>query len=312
MTGNKSIEVVIGKESKFKLYTVSILFTLFVGFSFLFAKLGVGAASPLELITYRFNIAVISILIALAFKLVKMDLKKKSMGKLLVVALCYGGFIGFQAIGLKYATSIEGGIIFAVIPILTMIMAALLLKEKTNNKQKIFVSLSVLGVVLMFIMSAGGISGMSFIGLIILFFSSFALALSNVLNRKIRRLFTPTEISFVIVTSCCILFNIVTFADGLQNGTLNHYFDSLRNLNFLVSVIYLGVTCTFLTSLMNSYLLARMEAVKVTLFGNASTAISILAGVLLIGEPLQLYHILCTALIIVGVAGTSLARGKIN
>lgn len=297
----------IGQESKSKVYAVSLLFTLFVGFSFLFAKLGVGASSPLELITYRFNIAVISIVIALAFKLVKVDFKKKSIRKVQMVALCYGGFIGLQAIGLKYATSVEGGIIFAIIPIITMMIAAALLKEKTNTKQKLFVSLSVFGVVLMFIMSAGGVNRMSFLGLFILFFSSVSLALSNVLTRKIRGLFTPTEISFVIVTSCCVIFNAITIGTRIQAGTLSQYFEPLGNLNFVISVLYLGITCTFLTSLMISYMLAHMEAVKATLFGNVSTAISIVAGVLVIGEPLQIYHIICTLLIIVGVAGTSLA-----
>ncbi len=299
-----------GEESKGKVYSVSVVFTIFVGFSFLFAKLGVEAASPLELITYRFNIAVISILIALAFKFVKIELNKKPIRKVLMVALAYGAFIGLQAVGLKYSTSIEGGIIFAIIPIITMLIASVLLKEKTNARQKIFVSFSVLGVVLMFVLSAGGISKMSSSGLIILFFSSVSLALCNVLTRKIRSIFTPTEISFVIVTTCCILFNLVSITAEIQNGTLLNYFLPLSNINFLISVLYLGITCTFLTSLMNSYLLARMEAVKVTLFGNMSTAISIVAGFLIIGEPLQLYHILCTLLIIVGVAGTSLAGRK--
>lgn len=297
----------MAQESKAKVYSVSLLFTAFVGFSFLFAKLGVGAVSPLALITYRFNVAVVAILIALAFRWVKIDLKGKSIKKVLMVAMFYGGFIGLQAIGLKYATSIEGGIIFAIIPIITMLIAALLLKEKTTNKQKAFVSLSVLGVILMFIMSAGGISRMSFVGLLILFLSSISLALSNVFTRRIRSFFTPTEISFVIVTACCILFNGVTILNGIQNGTLDQYFEPLGNINFLISILYLGITCTFLTSLMISYMLAHMEAVKATLFGNLSTAISMLAGVLVIGEPLQLYHVICTLLIITGVVGTSLA-----
>ena len=91
-----------GQESKIKVYAVSILFTIFVGFSFLFAKLGVGAASPLELITYRFNIAVISIAIALAFKLVKIDFKKKSIKKVLPWNVSVGVSVDSSACSLQY------------------------------------------------------------------------------------------------------------------------------------------------------------------------------------------------------------------
>jgi len=298
------------QESKAKVYAVSLLFTAFVGFSFLFAKLGVTASSPLELITYRFNIAVLAIGLALAFKLIRTDFKKKPIRDDLTVALCYGGFIGLQAIGLNYATSVEGGIVFAIIPIITMLLAAGLLKEKTTTLQKLFVSLSVSGVILMFIMSAGVIDGMNFLGLVILLLSSISLALSNVLTRKLRKAFTPTEISFTIVITCCLIFNAVSIGSEIYQGTLDQYFAPLSNTSFLISVIYLGVTCTFLTSLMISYMLANMEAVKATLFGNVSTAISIIAGVLIIGEPLQFYHLLCTSLIIIGVAGTSLSGKK--
>jgi drug/metabolite transporter (DMT)-like permease len=246
----------------------------------------------------------------LAFKLVRTDFSKRSIRDVLAVALCYGGFIGLQAIGLNYATSVEGGIVFAIIPIITMLMAAGLLKERTTTLQKLFVSLSVTGVILMFIMSAGVIDGMNFIGLVILLLSSISLALSNVLMRKLRKVFTPTEISLTIVLTCCLVFNVISIGSELYQGTLDEYFAPLGNSSFLISVIYLGVTCTFLTSLMMSYMLAHMEAVEATLFGNVSTAISIVAGVLIIGEPLQPYHVLCTLLIITGVAGTSLSGKK--
>ena len=53
-----------------------------------------------------------------------------------------------------------------------------------------------------------------------------------------------------------------------------------------------------------------MEAAKGTIFGNVSTAISIVAGVVVLGEDLMWYHIVCTALIIAGVVGMSLSGRK--
>ncbi len=295
------------KESTLKIYTASIVFTLLVGFSFLFSKLAVGVATPLELITFRFDFAVLGIMAAMAMGAVRVGFKGKSIRKVMPVAVFYGGFIVLQAIGINYSTSVEGGIIFAIIPIITMIIAAFLLKEKTSALQKIFVFMSVAGVILMIVSSTGNVGGLNLKGLIILFLSSLSMAFCNVFMRQIRRDFTPTEISFVIVVFCCLLVNGYVIGIGLQNGTLFQYFEPMLDWKFAVSVIYLGITCTFLTSLLISYMLAHMEAVKATLFGNLSTAISILAGVLIFKEPLTGYHLICTVLIIAGVMGTSVS-----
>ncbi len=293
-----------------KVYAVSLLFTVLVGFSFLFSKLAVISATPLELITYRFNFAVIAVFAALALRIVHIDLKNKPFMKVFPIAATYGGFIAIQAIGIKYATSIEGGIIFAIVPIITMVVASLMLHEKTTGLQKVFVSMSVTGVILMFVIGAGWDAGFNIKGIFLLFLSSLSMAFSNVLMRHARKIFTPTEISFVIVTGCCVAANIVTIINGIQNGTIMEYLRPMSDWKFAVSVIYLGVTCTFITSLLMCYMLAHMEAVKATLFGNLSTAISIVAGVLIFGEPLTIYHIICTMLIITGVIGTSTAGRK--
>ena len=50
-----------------------------------------------------------------------------------------------------------------------------------------------------------------------------------------------------------------------------------------------------------------MEIVQSTILGNASTAISILAGAILLGEPLTIHHIVCALLILAGVIGLALA-----
>jgi drug/metabolite transporter (DMT)-like permease len=298
------------QTSSVKVYAVSLIFSTLVGFTFLFTKLGVGVAAPLALTTFRFDFAVLGIVIALLAKIVRVDFKNKPIKNVIPVALFYGAFVAIQAWGLSYATTVEGGIIFAIIPVITMIIATFILKEKTTIRQKFFVILSVFGVILMFFMSAGGSVKLSLAGLFILFLSSVSMSLCNVLMRRIRHQFTPTEISFVIVMLCTVLLNIANIGQSLFAGTLSTYFIPLLNVQFLISVIYLGVLCTFITSLLMSYMLAHMEAVKASLFGNLSTAISIVAGVMIFKEPLQWYHIVCTALIIVGVVGTSLSGSQ--
>ena len=77
-----------------------------------------------------------------------------------------------------------------------------------------------------------------------------------------------------------------------------------------IATAYLGIGCILLSAHLMSYMLSKMEAVKGTIFGNLSTAISIVAGVVILGEPLKWYHVVCTVLIIAGVIGLCLSGGK--
>ncbi len=288
-----------------KVYGSAVLFSLIVGFSFIGVKTCVSIATPLETLTFRFNFAFLATVMIVLIGLVKLDLRGKPKKKLALTAGLYLGFMVLQTIGLVFSTSIESGIIFAVIPILAKVIASVFLKERTNWKQNIFVGMSVSAVITMFVLSATDFS-VNVVGLIILILSSVSMACSNVMMRYVRGVYKPFEITFFITGGGCILFNLATIIFGIKNGTLGAYFEPLSNMNFVLATAYLGIPSTLISALIMAYILAHMEAVKATIFGNLSTAISLVAGVIVLREPLESYHILCTLFIIVGVIGLSL------
>ena len=288
-----------------KVYGSAVLFSLIVGFSFIGVKTSLSVATPLETLTFRFNFAFLATLIILLFGLIKIDLSGKPKKKLALTAGLYLGFMVLQTIGLVFSTSIESGIIFAIIPILAKIIASLFLKENTNWKQNVFVCMSVAAVITMFVLGASDIS-VNIVGLVILLLSSVSMACSNVMMRYVRGVYKPFEITFFITVGGCIIFNLATIVFGIKNGTLGDYFEPLSHMNFVLATAYLGIPSTLVSALIMAYMLAHMEAVKATIFGNLSTAISIVAGVVILGEPLRFYHIVCTILIIVGVIGLSM------
>jgi multidrug transporter EmrE-like cation transporter len=69
--------------------------------------------------------------------------------------------------------------------------------------------------------------------------------------------------------------------------------------------LYIGIACTFLTGSLISYALRHLPAMTATIWGNLATVTSIIAGAVLLKEPLYTYQIVCTVLIITGVAGIS-------
>lgn len=288
-----------------KIYGSALLFSLIVGFSFVGVKTSLAAASPLVTLTYRFNFAFLASLIILLTGLLRINIRKKPKKMLVLTAGLYLGFMVLQTVGLVFSTSVESGIIFAIIPIIAKIVAAVFLKENTSWKQNIFVCMSVASVITMFVLGASDIA-VNLAGLLILLLSSVSLACSNVLMRYVRGVYTPFEISYFIAACGCLIFNLATIIAGITNGTIDRYFEPLNNMSFMLATAYLGILSTLISSVLMTYMLAHMDAVKATIFGNLSTAISIVAGVVLLGEPLQAYHIVCTILIIGGVIGLNL------
>lgn len=288
-------------------YGAAVLFSLIVGFSFLAIKNSMVVATPLEILTHRYNFAAIAAFIPLALGHRDVNFENKSREKLFLTTGFYLGFMSFQALGLVFATSIESGIIFAVVPIFAKIIAYFYLGEKGTLVQNAFVILSISAVIAMFVFGAQDFQGVSMIGLILLIISSVLMAFSNVFMRGVRGEYNPATIAFSIAVGGCLLFNMISLASGVVTEGPLQYFAPLRHWEFVVATAFLGALSTTFSSRLIAYMLAHMEAVKATIFGNLSTAISIIAGVIFLKEPLHLYHIVCTTLIIIGVIGTSLS-----
>lgn len=292
------------KTNQIKAYSVAIAFSVLVGFSFLGVKTCIPVANSLQILVHRYNFALLALALLFVFRIVKIDLRGRSKKNLILTAAFYIGFMILQVVGLCFATSIEGSIIFAIVPILAQIIAALFLGERATLVQNLFVCLTVASLILMILAGSTDIS-FHLGGIVLLLLSSISMAVSNVFMRYVRAQYRPIEISAAIIIGGCIVFNIAFLVYGAFSGNLNTYFEPFRHREFIIAAAYLGVGCILASAQMMSYLLSKMEAVKATVFGNVSTAISIVAGALVLGEPLFWYHIVCTAFIIIGVVGLS-------
>lgn len=293
-----------------KTYGSGLLFAVLVGFSFLGLKQMVQYGNAIEVIAYRYTFAAIALAICLGLKIVKVDFKGKPvLRKALPVASFYVLFMLFQAAGLKFATTIESGIFFSIIPIVAAIISAVVLNEKSTFAQSIFMLLSISALIVMILCGATSLH-LNVPGVTFLSISSLCMAVNNVFMRYIRREFTAIEMTSVIIIEGFVVLNLICVVWGLINGNLMDFFSLVTHPKFVIAGIYLGIPCTLVSAALMAYMIRRVVAVKATIFGNLSTAISIVAGVVVLHEPLYWYHILCTVLIIVGVIGVSVSGMK--
>ncbi|MDQ0878574.1 drug/metabolite transporter (DMT)-like permease [Paenibacillus sp. V4I3] len=294
-------------------YIFAVLNAVIIGFSFLFAKIALDHASPLDTLTYRFAVSFSVLSIPVALGLVKLNYRGKPLIKVFLLATTYPlGFFTLQAYGLLHTSSAEGGILYAFTPIVTMVFASLFLKETTSVLQKLSIFLSVFGVLFIFIMKGSTLNWSNMTGIILLVLTCVAFAGYSVLARSLSKQFSPAELSYFMLGIGFATFLIVSLSSHAGAGTFEAFLSPLSNPSFIVAILFLGLFSSLVTALTGNYVLSKIEASKMSVFTNLSTIVSIVAGALFLGEKVTVYHLIGSVMILTGVIGTQyLGRYKV-
>src|SRR5690606_30875238 len=210
---------------------------IIIGFSFVVLKTGLQYASPYAVLFDRLLMAALVIYILKKIKIVKIDKITNSYKfKLFFLSLLYPiAFFLFQNLGIIYITASEASIIYSLIPILTTIASAILLKEKATGLQKIGVLLSFSGMVYISVHSFSGFSD-SAKGYIILFCSLLSIVFYYIFLKKF-----VNKISAISITYYLILFALLpSFALYLSAAALSDQYllnwQRLLNFNYLLTI----------------------------------------------------------------------------
>ena len=296
-------------SEKGKLYGAAIAFTLSIGFSFFGIKKCVPFADSLTLLTYRYATALVGVIL---FVLITRALGKtpqkrpgRPKGKLYLAASFYILFMIFQIAAMYFATSIEGAIVFAMVPIFAKIIGRLVLGERSTPRQNFFVIITVAALIVLIILNATDLT-MNVTGLVMMTIGSIFMACHNVSVRYVRGVFSPIEITACIATGGSVIFIAASLIRSIARGDLWSLIEPLTHPQFVIWASFLGIFCILLSALFMSYMLAHMEIVQSTVFSSASTLVYIIAGALILGEPLYWFHYICGALILAGVIGLTL------
>lgn len=290
-----------------KVYSAAILYAIITGLSFLFGKIALEVSRPMDLLAHRFFIAFLGVVISMIIRPVKLNYTKEGVIRILPLAILYPFlFFLFQTFGLQYTSSSEAGILLAVVPVFTLILANIFLREETTLLQKISILLSVVGVVYITMMKGSNLDFNNIKGVILLLLSVLSLSGYNVMARGLTKDFTSVELSYMMITISFISFNTISIIGHGISGTLSRYYLPLLNLRFIMAAVYLGILSSLITSLLSNYVLSKIEASKMSVFSNLGTVISIIAGMIFLREKVFYFHILGSILIVGGVLGTNL------
>lgn len=196
-------------------------------------------------------------------------------------------------------------------PVITLILASVLLNEKTNILQKLSLAISIGGIVFIIYRKLKLNPNPDITGLAILFLATVAFSIYSVAVRKIRNENTNFEIMLVIIAQSAFIFTALAIYESISSsGGLSKFINPLSDIDYIKDILYLGLLSSLLSGLLLNTALIRIEASKVVIFGNLATVIQIFSAGLILGEDIFFSHKVGSICIILGVIGINVLGTK--
>lgn len=289
-------------EDKKAMLAATVTYVIF-GLSYLFSKMALNITDPTILLWMRFTVTFIVLNVLLLTGVAKVHYKGKHIFQAVLLGILQPVlYFILENYGVMYTTTSFTGLMSSISPVFTAILGALILREKPNGKQWVCIVISIIGVMMV---SVGGTGGQNTVaGCICLLAAYFFGSFYSLLARHISKEFTPFEMTYMMFTVGFVFFTAWAF---IMNGgeTIPMVTYALSHTDFIISVLYLGVFSSVCAYFLANYALARLPVVRQTVFTNMATIVSVLAGVIFMGDEFTWIHAASFVLMLSGVIGVN-------
>lgn len=288
-----------------KAHIAGILFSTIFGFTFMFSKYLLEALTPIGLLAYRFLIAFMTLEILRLCKVITVRFQKDQFLPILLVSLFQPVlYFIFETNGVSLTQIGEAGMIIALIPIFVTILSAVILKERPGLLQVFFIILSVSGIIFIEFMKFGQGIERNLSGVMLLVGAVFSAALYNIASRKASQHWKPYEVTYYMMLSGAVIFQMMYLTELSLCGNLGHYFTLLFSQDVILPLLYLGLVASIGGFFFVNYALSKLPAHVSSIYTNLSTIVAIFAGAVILKEKMEYYHYIGSAMILIGVYGT--------
>lgn len=294
MTNNTKKDLIIGS-------LCAIGCEVLFGLSYLFTKEAGQTASALALLGWRFLVAALFLLILFVIGLIRVNLKGKSI-KYVLLAAIFSPVLYFlgETLGINLTTASESGAFLASIPVMALIAATLILKEKPSKHQIVGIAITVSGVLLS-VMAVGMSASFSVLGYAMLFLAVLSYALYCVYVDKASH-FTGVELTVVMILLGFLVFASLAIGEAIVHQNLSQLIIlPFENKTFALAILYQGIGCSVLAFFLSNVAIAKIGVNRTASFIGVSTAVAIVFGVLILGESFTGLQIFGVLAIMIGV-----------
>lgn len=230
------------------------------------------------------------------------SLSKKWWLKLIFYGLIFYTITqGAQFFGLLYLEAITVSLLLSFTPILVLLFASIVLKEKANWIQIIFVLLAIGGALLYFLFNPELTTAqIQVIGLIIVIVGVLANAFSTIIGRSINQ---SKEVSTIVITSVSMFIgSIILLVTGLVKGLITEDLPTF-SLVSIGYILWLSVVNTAFAFTIWNFVMQKLEALEISIINNTMLfQITILAVIFLGERPTAVQWVGLAVVALVGMA----------
>ncbi|AEA33882.1 DMT family transporter [Hippea maritima] len=286
---------------KYRTYLLLVVATAFWGVGFPIAKIGVEYIHPFSFAFLRFSL--VFVLFVLFFKLSLYNLAEKLFlnFKLLFLMALTGIFLYgiFFLFALKFAKASDVSLISGANPIITAIIAWIVLKERLTPLGVLGICVSFVGIA--FIVSKGDlktITTLNFnLGDFLMLLATTMWAVYSVITKKaLRGLSTTEAVCLSSLLGALIFLPLAVFKGNLH---LTYPFKAWASLMYMV----LFSTIIAFSAWYNG--IKEIGATKASVFVNLVPVFGVITSVVVLGESLSFYEVIGGLFVIVGVVMTN-------
>ncbi len=278
-----------------------IIACLFWAASFIATKVALSEIPPLTVVTLRLIVSALCFIFWMKLTGEKLDLFTFSNMKYLLLLSIFGTGLhyGIQTIGLQFTTASKGGIYSVTAPITIIIIAALFLKEKITLKKGIGVLIALVGVIV--VMGLDTISEFNLkgnlLGDLFVLISIIMWGIFTVLSKSFTIRMSPLKMT----TAITVIGALYMIPVGLiEMGTRSFSIYSI-SMEGWMAIFFLGITCSFLATLLYVYALSLSESQKVGVYLYTVPPMTHIIAFFVLGESIGLSLIVGSSLVLYGV-----------
>jgi len=268
--------------------------------SFIATKKALVSAPPLTVVNLRLLISSFCFLTWILVRRKGFDFRVSLLRTLIVLSLFGTGLhYGIQTMGLKFTTASNGSVYAVTGPITITLIAALFLGETITLKKATGILIAITGVV----MVMGLRTVLEFdlrghlLGDLLVFASIFMWGIFTVLGKKMTEVMRPADLTAVITWIGTVY--MIPFSVYEVRGSTFQFSDIA--LEGWISIGFLGIFCSFLSTLLYLHALSRMESQKVGVYLYTIPPMTYVIAAVVLGERMGGHLLIGTVIVLAGV-----------
>lgn len=296
-------------DKKWFIYAIVFVCALSWGLSFLGTTVTLKKLNVIQLLAARWTVSAVIFLLLALLGIIKVKFRGKNIKLILLSGLLQPCVYSiFETAGIKLTTASESSIFIATIPLAVLLIGALFLGHRHSRRTIFAIMMAFAGVVICVAFSPEFSLGGKGLGYLCLIGAILSGAFYSYGSSKASAEFNAIEVTFGISILGAVFFNGINFAMGYG---FSGYRICFGDGETLAGVLFLGIFCSCLCYLIFNFVLGKLPtAIGSNLVSNSTTAVGVISGCFLGGDPFGWYTVVGLTLTITGICISSLPGAK--